>query len=257
MKTLVIPLVEQDPNCCNCFKNDFMFKEEWCLDLHGFLSRDEFDIRLNEINNYIRNYPLMSENAKKFVILISMMLIVLVAPISYSSTTAFIVVELLLASGFIMALYQVNRIASIRVEKFNAALNDLFTRYNLRENPTANWKLRWRSVLTHYNTFTKFGTCCGVSYGRGKITPQYAEQIEIVLEINDALSDLTAQTVHVNLVPNAISVSVTQPITSQPRNIPQLNSFQPNSSQPYDTSIKQPIPQPNIYDRYVNQLHPQ
>ncbi|CAG8558165.1 10685_t:CDS:1, partial [Paraglomus occultum] len=39
------------------------------------------------------------------------------------------------------------------------------------------------------------------SNGKGSAVPKFAEHAELVIEINDALSDLTAQTVRVNLAP--------------------------------------------------------
>jgi hypothetical protein len=75
-----------------------------------------------------------------------------------------------------------------------------------------------------------------------EIKPKYAEQVEILLEINDVLSNLTAQTVYVNLSSNATSVSVTQPNTSKQNTyVKQLPSY-PNTYVKQQTSS-----QPNTY----------
>ncbi|CAG8832072.1 23936_t:CDS:1, partial [Gigaspora rosea] len=46
------------------FNPDKLFIAEWCLDLYGFLTRDEFNKRLDKINIHIENYSLMSEKVK-------------------------------------------------------------------------------------------------------------------------------------------------------------------------------------------------
>jgi hypothetical protein len=142
MKIVTIPLVERAPTKCNCFQGEYVFKKEWCLDLHGFLSRNEFAVRLSEINNYIRNVPISSKRTERCVISASMTAFALAALIAISFPEACIAVESLFFLGFLMALYQINRIARNRANNFNATLDDLFAQLNSRENPTANWKLR-------------------------------------------------------------------------------------------------------------------
>ncbi|CAG8457082.1 3886_t:CDS:2 [Ambispora leptoticha] len=110
------------------------FNAEWCLDLHGFLNRDEFNTQLNEINDYTKKYPLLSEKAKDFL-----------SPSSY-------------------------------------------TFYNHRS-------LQFYRILGGKNEKSI----------KGRATPKYAEHAEIALEIHDALSDLTANTVRVKIAADAIS----------------------------------------------------
>ncbi|CAG8717387.1 6885_t:CDS:1, partial [Racocetra fulgida] len=89
-------------------------------------------------------------------------------------------------------------------------LNELFAKYNQHENPTVNWKLWW--VRSYERYVTKLD---GRAYGNGhknkktlhykrfrisvKFADLFAENALIILEINDALSDLTKNTVGVNL----------------------------------------------------------
>ncbi|CAG8622408.1 1939_t:CDS:1 [Ambispora gerdemannii] len=229
MKTVIIPLTELNPGC-DVFQPCHAFDSEWCLDLHGFLSRDEFATRLKEINNYIRAYPLLSERAKTFIkyaciavaVLIAIITIVSIyaastrAP-SYSDYSSYSskpksssnsfaiagpIIEGCLGIGYFVARYLIQEMARRRAEKFNNAVNNLFAQYNQQENPTANWNLVWRTAVTHYTIKMKASLNGSV---KGEATPVYAEYAEIVLEINDALSDLTSRTLRVNLSSEVVS----------------------------------------------------
>ncbi|CAG8471181.1 4565_t:CDS:2 [Racocetra fulgida] len=60
MKTVLIPLyMHTSDTCCDC-QPGHSFKADWCLDLHGFLSREEFASRLNQINNHVKGVELMT-----------------------------------------------------------------------------------------------------------------------------------------------------------------------------------------------------
>jgi len=85
-------------------------------------------------------------------------------------------------------------------------MKPLFDRYNQAENPAVNWKLVWRSIITHYEINA---TASMTGEVKGEAIPKYAEYAEVVLEINDALSDLTASTVQVNLINNIATTQTT------------------------------------------------
>ncbi|CAG8647349.1 2137_t:CDS:1 [Ambispora gerdemannii] len=212
MKPVLITLTEQEiPGQPN-----HKFDAEWCLDLHGFLSRDEFTARLKEINNYIRDYPLLSERAKTFIKYACGGMGLIVALLILVTISAFqmgVIIEICLFIGYFIAKLVIENIARGRAERFTIALNKLLKQYNEKENPTANWNLVWRSVVTHY-TITTHSSWNGRV--KGEATPVYAEYAEIVLEIHDALSDLTAKTVRVNLAPDIVSVPYTLPQSHGP-----------------------------------------
>ncbi|CAG8721872.1 7399_t:CDS:1, partial [Racocetra fulgida] len=92
---------------------------------------------------------------------------------------------------------------------FTNLLNNLLTQYNQHENPTANWKFWWVRSYERYATGLD-----GRAYGNGHINmlkmgygfslffaALFADNALIILEINDALSDITKNTVGVNLAP--------------------------------------------------------
>ena len=68
------------------------------------------------------------------------------------------------------------------------------------------------------------------SKGKGSATPQYAEHAELVIEINDALSHLTAQTVRINLTPTTVptvSTAVPRMSTAVPK-VSTINTTYPS-----------------------------
>ncbi|CAG8615882.1 11269_t:CDS:1 [Paraglomus occultum] len=212
MKSVTVPLVEQQVSCCDCCEPTHAFEAEWCLDLHGYLNRTEFADRLRGINNYIKDYPLLSAKTKTyltyaiaglFTLILAVVLIITFAasPGDNIANTAIvtIVVEFLLALAIPIGRSIVDAMAKRRAEIFTRALQPVLDQYNRQENPTANWKIVWRAVFTYFSIDVD-------SKGKGTATPKYAEHAELVIEINDALSDLTAQTVRVNLTPTAVPI---------------------------------------------------
>ncbi|CAG8808785.1 7475_t:CDS:1, partial [Racocetra fulgida] len=94
-----------------------------------------------------------------------------------------------------------------RAIAFTNQLNELFAQYNKHEHPTVNWKFWWINSYENYVTGLD-----GRAHGNGhlnnlkmrfglrvKFAALFAENALIILEINDALSDLTKTTVGVNL----------------------------------------------------------
>ncbi|CAG8518322.1 1506_t:CDS:1 [Paraglomus brasilianum] len=223
MKSIIIPLVEQDNHGCDCTVSAHRFDAEWCLDLHGYLNREEFAARLREINNYIKNYPLLSTRQKKYLtyavagvalfVLFIVLLLRFAATEEPSSPTTTLIIYSFLGLALPIGRKIIDQMAKNRAILFSQALQPVLDQFNRKENPTANWKLVWRVVFTHFSIKID-------SNGKGTATPKYAEYAELVIEINDALSDLTAQTVRINLAPTTVSmVSTTAPMifTTVPR----------------------------------------
>jgi hypothetical protein len=229
MKVVAIPLTE--PEESNVFNPIFAFKAEWCLDLHGFLNRDQFKTRLDEINTHIEPYPLMPERMKNvlyWLVGACASLIALIATfvgISKWSSSSFVVgavFEVVLAVATLVAKYVIELNAKNRAAAFERALNPKLKEYNRTENPTVNWKFTWRPVLDHFDINTTVGVDLqGQTPAlkiRGKATPKYLEHAEIVLEIHDALAYLTANTVTVNLTPlNVPTFTAMQPVYPSPQ----------------------------------------
>ncbi|CAJ0763157.1 12955_t:CDS:1, partial [Entrophospora sp. SA101] len=61
MKGHIIPFRQPYSLFDLLFRPKREFKAEWQLDYHGFMTREEFDIRLEDINRHIRHLPLMTE----------------------------------------------------------------------------------------------------------------------------------------------------------------------------------------------------
>ncbi|KAF0550216.1 tetratricopeptide repeat protein 40 [Gigaspora margarita] len=188
MKTLTIPITEIKNGIFDFQPNKQFRAEWWCLDLHGFLSRNGFKERLDKINLHIQEYPLMSEKMKNKLYWIS-------GPDYSAASTGTITVEALIAGLTFLAKYMIDQKADELAKNFEKNLKLLLAEYNNQDNPTANWKFVWRSVLSHISFEVN-----SISKGsiKGKAVPKYVEQAEIVLEISDALSTLTANTVRVN-----------------------------------------------------------
>jgi hypothetical protein len=178
--------------------NRHKFDAKWCLDLYGFLSRDDLRNRINEINHRIKDYPLMSARTVK---LLSFLVVILsigitigvskIAPGAASGATALLFIIILVAG-----LIYINKLAKERAEAFTRALENLFNEYNTRDNPTANWGVVWFTVITSYKVEMH---STWLNSAEGSIKPKYANCVMIVLEISDALSDRTSEYVHVNL----------------------------------------------------------
>ncbi|CAG8558186.1 10686_t:CDS:1 [Paraglomus occultum] len=211
MKFVIIPLTEDDVSGCDCFAPTHSFKANWCLDLYGYLSADEFQKQLKTINDYIKAYPLLSTKSKKILsyifgglygfTLLTLVLITFTASFQGSSVSslrlACVVLHLLAGIAFLAGRKIADNVAKNRANAFKQAMQPLLDKINLAAYPTANWKLVWRDVLTHYSVNIE-------SNGKGKATPKYAEHAELVIEIHDGLSARTAHTIHVN-IPTAVS----------------------------------------------------
>ncbi|CAG8464402.1 12978_t:CDS:1 [Dentiscutata heterogama] len=206
MKTVILTISEVKRGCCD-FTPKKKFKAKWVLDLHGFLPRDKFKERLNEINHHMQGYPLMSEKMKKRLNRLSGMLATLIGVIVLmvfvagaisgggGAMAAAGILEALIVGLTIFANYRIEEKAKELARNFKNNIKLLLDDYNNRDNPTANWRFQWRTELSHYKIDAKVRSQGNIT---GKMEPKYVEHAEIVLEIHDALSDLTADTVTVN-----------------------------------------------------------
>jgi hypothetical protein len=208
MKIVLNRLREENTLDCNYFTPKYYFETEWCLDMHGYIDRQELDIRLQEINRVVDANPLLSERAKKgllygFIALSFILVLFIILTVSlFGGFVAPVVIEAINTIAFFVGKYLVNEEAKRRSERFSEAIKKLFDQYNARDNPTANWKLKWRNVLTHYKVEMNYSQDNNGVKGKGKITPKYAEEAEIELEINDALAEITECTIRLHLYKN-------------------------------------------------------
>ncbi|CAG8532385.1 14478_t:CDS:2 [Acaulospora morrowiae] len=198
MKLLIIPVVEEKFSFkkLNYFNPKSEFDIDWCLDLQGFLTRKKFRGRLEEINQHIINVPLISRRINSFtnwsygittVIMFAIVFGTLSTGFSSTGPIVSIVLELLASIGYFAVKAIVKDVRDRRAKLFTKTLNTLLKRYNTKDYPIANWKLVWRSVMTHYDLKMSSTSDGNIS---GKATPKYIEQAEIILEIHDTLSDL-------------------------------------------------------------------
>ncbi|CAG8511812.1 4802_t:CDS:1 [Cetraspora pellucida] len=213
MKHVLIPLfIHGSDSCSFDCQPGHSFRADWCLDLHGFLSRDEFTARLNQINDHVKSVELMSHKTKYLLYFgasfITTFLSVLISIIMKSAAgilIAFVISGIL----YFVAKYMIEKNAAERAIRFTNLLNELFTQYNQHENPTVNWKFWWVTSYERYVSgfdgrafgnghVNKLEFSCGLSLIFAAL---FAENALIILEINDALSDLTKNTIGVNLTP--------------------------------------------------------
>ncbi|CAG8447626.1 6929_t:CDS:1, partial [Cetraspora pellucida] len=206
MKVVLIPLFTQAPNGNSAGRS---FKADWCLDLHGFLSREEFATRLDQINNHFKGVNIANENIKSIFYLLAM---ISTSSVAFFSTQFFGVIGFFagINSWFVVCFlvkYIIELIALARARKFSKRLNELFARYNENDNPIANWKF-W--MVTSYGMYVSGRD--GRAYGNGCLNvlklgpgilfaPLFTDSALIILEINDALSghsDLTTKTIRTN-----------------------------------------------------------
>ncbi|CAG8717945.1 18379_t:CDS:1, partial [Gigaspora rosea] len=217
MKKLIIPLAELKGAIWD-FNPDKKFIAEWCLDLYGFLTREEFNKRLDEINLHIEKHSLMSEKVKTRLYWICGILAILIIVIAYAVYQASLsdyymnsfkidnlnnfqppsyknviaittTVESLIGALTYFIKYLIDQKSKEHAKNFENKLKSLLTEYNNQDNPTANWRFVWRSVLSHLNIEISANSD---GKFKGKAVPKYVEHAEILLEINDALSNLTA-----------------------------------------------------------------
>ncbi|CAG8580813.1 14904_t:CDS:1 [Gigaspora margarita] len=212
MKRVLIPLfLHLSASCCNCQPGQ-SFRADWCLDLHGYLSQEEFAARLDQINNHVKGVELMTRKTKKLLYSISSVTTVLLTLILYIFVPVFggPIGFILSSFGYFIAKYMIEKNAAARAIRLTNLLNDLFARYNEKENPTVNWKFWW---VTSYNNYVN--DLDGRAFGNGHINvltlgycirlslaALFTDNALIILEINDALSDRTANTVRVNIAPD-------------------------------------------------------
>ncbi|CAG8783185.1 19329_t:CDS:1, partial [Racocetra persica] len=225
MKVVLIPLFPQASNGSSTGSSagssaGRSFKADWCLNLHGFLSREEFATRLDQINNQVKDVKIMNENMKSILYLLAMI---------STSTVSFIFTQYFKVIGFFASInswfvvcflikYIIERIALARAEKFCKLLNELFERYNENDNPIANWKIWW---VTSYERYISGKD--GRAYGNGRLNvlklspnitfaPLFTDNVLIIIEVNDVLpviSDLTTKTIRAN-----IELEANSPITN-------------------------------------------
>ncbi|CAG8543237.1 1785_t:CDS:2 [Cetraspora pellucida] len=210
MKTVLIPLfVHGSDSCCDC-QPGHSFRADWCLDLHGFLSPEEFATRLQQINAHVQSVELMTQKTKKLLYYLGSIGAFLLSTIIYVIMQSAGGVPIGFGiSGilFVFVKYMIEKNAAERAIAFTNLLNGLFAQYNKHEHPTVNWKFWW--VRSYENYITGLD---GKAYGNGhmnnlrlsfglsvKFAALFADNALIILEINDALSDLTKHTVGVNL----------------------------------------------------------
>ncbi|PKK68505.1 hypothetical protein RhiirC2_713314 [Rhizophagus irregularis] len=215
MKIVLNRLREKKTLDQNYFKPRYYFVTEWCLDMHGYLDREELEARLEEINRIVAANPLLSERVKNgllyafvflFLIFGGFIIGLSIPSFIYGQNDGYVtpsVMQVINIIAFFVGKYFVNQAAERRSSQFSEAIKKLFDQYNAKDNPTANWKLKWRNVITHYNLEIPFYSFEKTSFdSKGKITPKYAEEAEIELEINDALSEITECTIRLHLYRN-------------------------------------------------------
>ncbi|CAB4373395.1 unnamed protein product [Rhizophagus irregularis] len=209
MKIVLNRLREEETFDCNYFTPRYYFETEWCLDMHGYIDREELDVRLEEINRIVAANPLLSERAKKGLlyafsaITFILILFIILAVSLLGGVLAPSIITIINTIAFFVGNYLINEEAKRRSERFSEAFKQLFDKYNATDNPTANWKLKWRNVLTHYKVEMNYTPDNNNGFkGKGKITPKYAEEAEIELEINDALAEITECTIRLHLYKN-------------------------------------------------------
>ncbi|CAG8783264.1 9024_t:CDS:1, partial [Gigaspora margarita] len=197
-----------------------------------------FAARLDQINNHVKGIELMTRKTKSLLYSISSVItVLLIAILSILIPKYGGLIGVILSSvGYFFAKYMIEKNAAERAIAFTNLLNDLFARYNEKENPSVNWKFWW---VTSYNNYAnnKDGRAFGnghinvLKLGCGlrlRLAALFTDNALIIIEINDALSDLTANTVRVNIVPdthysNGMTVINTYPVNNIPANVP-INS---------------------------------
>jgi len=210
MKGHIIPFRQPYSLFDLLFRPKREFKAEWQLDYHGFMTREEFDIRLEDINKHIRHLPLMTEVVRKilsYVVLICAIgLTIYMLRLGPGAGTLFGLFFFFVS--YFGGLYLVDHLAEQRAAQFTSALKALFVTYNNVDNPTANWRVLWVAEVSGWKTKT---TSNGYGGSTSRTKPKFAEYVMIVLDISDALSDLTSNTVNVKFtstIPNNMNGAI-------------------------------------------------
>jgi len=121
-----------------------------------------------------------------------------------SSYIFFAAIDFLLGLAIPIGRKTIDNMAKNRARAFEKYMRESWLLdINRRAFPTAHWNIRFRDVLTHYSINMN-------ANGKGTVTPKYAEEVELILEIHDGLSGRTAHTIRVNLP--LIVVPTTQPL---------------------------------------------
>jgi hypothetical protein len=174
------------------------------------MTREELDIRMDDINNHIRHLPLMTETVRKilvyFVLICAIVMTIYMAKAGPGAGGLFALFFFLVC--YFGGVYLIDYLAAQRAALFTATLNALFVAYNNHDNPTANWSVLWVTAVSGWKTKT---TSNGYGGATSRTKPKFAEYVMIVLDINDALSDRTANTVHVKLaasLPGAVNGAI-------------------------------------------------
>ncbi|PKY47558.1 hypothetical protein RhiirA4_462792 [Rhizophagus irregularis] len=272
MKILLNRLKKEETCDCNYFTPKYYFETEWFLDMHGYIDREELDVRFEEINKIVAENPLLSERAKKGLLYVFIalsfifILLTIFAAQVFGGYVAPIVIQTINSIVFFVVRYLIDEEAKRRSERFYEAIKKLFDKYNKKDNPTANWKLKWRKVITHFN----------LDQSSNDITPKYAEEAEIELEINDVLAEITECTIRLHLyskdkleritkkkeeLEKLLSSNEDYSITIDDKKLPEiplLNNTPPfnNTPQPDNTPPFNNTPQPDNTPTFNNTPQP-
>ncbi|RGB25301.1 hypothetical protein C1646_771934 [Rhizophagus diaphanus] len=277
MKIVLNRLREENTLDINYFTPRYYFETEWCLDMHGYLDREELEARIEDINRIVAANPLLSERTKMGLLIVFILLFITLGGfiakfvVQNDGYVAPSVIEAINVIAYFVAKYFVNQAAGRRSSQFSKAIKILFDHYNVKDNPTANWKLKWRKVLTHFNVEMDHTSIEENVESKGKITPKYAEEAEIELEINDALAEITECTIRLHLYRNNKLRRITNQqeelerllasnedfsITIDDKKLPEIpfNYVQPsnNTPRPNNTPPFNNIPQPNNMPPFNN-----
>ncbi|CAB4443727.1 unnamed protein product [Rhizophagus irregularis] len=289
MKIVLNRIREENTFDLDYFNPKYYFETEWCLDMHGYLDREELEARIEEINRIVAANPLLSERAKKGLLIVFFLLFVTLGGFIAAGLAAqqnqqnqqngdYVspsVIQAINVLAYFVGRHLVNKAAGRRSSQFSKAINILFDRYNVKDNPTANWKLKWRKVLTHYDVGMNHTSKKNSVKSKGKITPKYAEEAEIELEINDALAEITECTIRLHLYRNNKLRRITNQqeelerllasnedfsITIDDKKLPEIpfNYVQPsnNTHRPNNTPLYKNTPQPNNTPPFNNTSPP-
>ncbi|CAG8618547.1 6060_t:CDS:1 [Paraglomus occultum] len=222
MKTVIVPLVEQKFSGCNCFQPGHRFEAEWCLDLYGFLNRTEYAGKLSEINKIVQDHSLLSAKAKTyftyaatglcvFIIVVALLITFAAGTLDGIYNSAMVTTVLLFVLLLVIPIGRliIDNMAKSRAAAFTQAVRVVLDKYNEENYPTANWRLAWRKVFTHYSIKSTGHTEHNLlnhhrltTKTKGRSTPKYAEHAELIIEIHDGLSARTAHTITVNIKPD-------------------------------------------------------
>jgi hypothetical protein len=229
MKSHLITFEEPNSIFSLIFKPNHSFKTEWCIDYHGYLTVSQLEDRINRINEHIKEYTIISElvaDIMKWLIGIFAAVIAIAVTSAGTSGGSGIgglgkrglldVFDLLGVfgkgigiGGFLyLILYKIGKFilekfAEDRLNKFKEGMEEFFRNgYNKQDYPMAYWRVELTPVLSKYKLEM-------TSMSSGSAKPKYVEQIKLYLDINDALSDLTSDTVSIKVqIPSKAEVAL-------------------------------------------------